>query len=156
MTTALVVACIWFGCPDPTPPPISPEEIRLETASHSTIHRTSPPPAVRSDYEPRWPGDVEQWRPLVAGHFPPDQVETALCVINGESGGNPNAKNRSSSAAGLWQFIRSTWDDMVRPHLGGPSYAEGGPYDPELATLYAAWLWQAEGWTQWSAYRHCR
>jgi hypothetical protein len=103
-----------------------------------------------------WPDSVEQWRPLLAGHLPPEQVETGLCVINGESRGDPAAKNKSSSAAGMWQFLKSTWDKMVHPHLGGLTYDEGGPYNPELATLYAAWLWEAEGWTQWAAYRHCR
>ena len=37
-------------------------------------------------------------------------------TIGVESGGNPNAKNRKSSATGLGQFIESTWLDMVRRH----------------------------------------
>jgi hypothetical protein len=41
-------------------------------------------------------------------------------ILSVESGGNPNARNPRSSAAGLGQFIDSTWMDMVsryRPDL---------------------------------------
>lgn len=98
--------------------------------------------------------NVEQWRHLVEAHFPAEQVAMALCVIRGESGGNPEAKNSSSTAAGLWQFLRATWD-WVAGVLGLPSYAEGGPYQPELATRAAAWLWANYGWSQWNAAARC-
>jgi len=65
-------------------------------------------------------------------------VENALGVANGsasasvsivdrivgvESGGNPNAKNPNSSAAGLGQFIDSTWLATVKKYR--PDVAEG-------------------------------
>ena len=78
-----------------------------------------------------------------------------LCIMDGESGGNIYAKNPRSSAAGLFQFLRSTWDDMVAPHTGSPSYDEGGPYDPTWSVINAAWLYYAEGRTQWNAARNC-
>lgn len=98
---------------------------------------------------------VEVWRDLVATHFPADQVEMALCVINGESGGSPTAQNPRSSAAGLWQFLRSTWNDMVPSDVTGGSYESGAVFDPDAATRAAAWLWGALGWSQWSAARRC-
>lgn len=48
-------------------------------------------------------------------------------IIGVESGGNPNARNPRSSAAGLGQFIDSTWLSMIRknkPELAGRSDAE--------------------------------
>lgn len=101
-----------------------------------------------------WAAGVEGWRPLVAAHFPPGQVDTAMRVLACESAGDPNAKNPRSSAAGLWQFIRSTWDGVAQV-LGLPSYDQGGPYDPEAATRAARWLaldsrWG--GWQHWVCY----
>lgn len=37
-------------------------------------------------------------------------------IIGAESGGNPNATNPNSSAAGLGQFINSTWLSTIRQH----------------------------------------
>jgi hypothetical protein len=37
-------------------------------------------------------------------------------IIDVESGGDPNAKNRRSSATGLGQFLDETWLDMIRAH----------------------------------------
>ncbi len=37
-------------------------------------------------------------------------------IIDVESNGNPNAKNRRSSATGLGQFINETWLEMIRAH----------------------------------------
>ncbi len=147
----LIATCLMVGgCgPEAFSPEAPPEP------AYAPLSQVSEPEIA---WEPRrkdWGAAVEQWRPLVAGQFPPEQVEMAMCVIYGESRGEPGARNPSSGAAGLWQFIPDTWDRMVRPHLGGPSYAEGGPYDPELSTLYAAWLWAAEGWGQWSAAGRC-
>lgn len=100
--------------------------------------------------------NTEQWRSLISEFFPPEQVETALCVVAGESGGNPNADNPRSSAAGLFQFLRSTWDKMVPLEVTGGSYDSGMVYDPVASTRAAAWLWANLGWGQWSAYRNCR
>lgn len=37
-------------------------------------------------------------------------------IVGAESGGNPNAKNERSSAAGAGQFIDGTWLDMLAKH----------------------------------------
>lgn len=96
---------------------------------------------------------VEQWRGLVSGYFPPSEVERALCIMGHESQGVPTAVNPSSGAAGLFQFIPSTWDNMVPDSIAGGSYASGAPFVPVANVASAAWLQGAEGWTQWSPYK---
>jgi hypothetical protein len=60
-------------------------------------------------------------------------------ILSVESGGNANARNPRSSAAGLGQFIDGTWMDMVsryRPDLAaGKSREEilGMKFDPQLS-----------------------
>lgn len=95
--------------------------------------------------------DVERWRPLVAQYFAPDKVETALCIMSYESGGNPDAKNPKSSAAGLFQFLKSTWDSVPLSVTGG-TYSSGQVYVIESTIKAAAWLQLDSGWTQWSPY----
>lgn len=40
------------------------------------------------------------------------------CIIRRESGGNPNAVNRSSGASGLGQFLASTWRTTPQGRAG--------------------------------------
>jgi len=87
--------------------------------------------------------DVEQWRPLAAGQFPPEQLENALCVIRSESGGNSSAKNRNSNARGLFQIMTSVWADEF-----GFTYEDF--YIPELNVYAAARIWERSGWQPWS------
>ena len=89
-----------------------------------------------------------RWRPLIARHFPEAQVHKAMRVMRCESGGNPDAKNRSSTAAGLFQFLKSTWNRVAR-ETGSPAYRDG-VYDPVWSVVNAAWLWEHGGWRQWS------
>lgn len=127
----------------------SAESFQKATTTTLHVHQAQPSPSTV------WDGTVEQWRPLVAEHFPPDQVATAMCVLAGESGGSPTAKNPRSSAAGLWQFLRHTWDVIVPREVTGGSYDSGAVYDPVASTRAAAWLWANLGWSQWSAYARC-
>jgi len=99
----------------------------------------------------RPPANVEAWRPLVAAYFPAGLVDEALAVLACESQGNPGAHNRSG-ASGLWQFMPDTWD-WVAGNTGSPSFDEDGPYDPEWATINAAWLWQHGGPQHWTCWR---
>lgn len=112
--------------------------------------RHSPPVFLPVQAHTRGAG-VERWRSLVAAYFPAGQVDTALRVMACESGGDPTADNPTSSAAGLFQFIRSTWD-WVAGEVGLPSYVEGGPYDPTGAVQAAAWLQANGGWQHWVCY----
>jgi hypothetical protein len=88
---------------------------------------------------------VERWRPLVAVEFPAREIETAMCVIRHESGGNPHADNPGSSAKGLFQVLASLWG----PHYG-VSHSELS--DPVTNIRIAADIWRNHGWAAWSPY----
>ena len=109
-------------------------------------HATPPAPSVPRQPTPP-PASVESWRPLVAVYFHPDHVDRALSVLACESQGNPAARNPRSSAAGLFQFIRSTWDWQAGI-LGLPTYDAGGPLNPENNIRAAANL--SNGGASWS------
>jgi hypothetical protein len=51
-------------------------------------------------------------------------------IISVESAGDPNAKNKRSSATGLGQFLDETWLDMIRAHR--PDLARGRSQDEIL------------------------
>lgn len=96
-------------------------------------------------------GDVERWRPLVSLYFPPDEVETALCIVGHESNGDPEADNPTSSARGLFQVLGSLW----APHYG---ISRTDLYDPFINTRIAIDIWENYGWGAWSPYQRgaCR
>ena len=94
---------------------------------------------------------VERWRPLVARHFPDEEVERALCIIRHESNGDPQADNPRSTARGLFQILGSLW----APHYG---IERTDLYDPVLNTRLARDIWDNYGWWAWSPYKRgaCR
>lgn len=123
------------------------------------FHPVSHTPVVRS---PRTPptvdrgmgSNVEQWRGLVSAYFPAEQVDRALCIMSYESGGNPSAKNPSSSASGLFQHLARYWPE--RSAKAG--WAGADIFDPTANTAVAAWLWSVGGWGHWAPYNRglCR
>jgi hypothetical protein len=86
-----------------------------------------------------WPPEVERWRGLVAEYFDPERVEEALSVISCESNGDDTITNPVSGAAGLFQFMETTWD-WVAGEMEIGDYAGGAPLDAELNIAAAAWL----------------
>ncbi|NNF63269.1 MAG: transglycosylase SLT domain-containing protein [Acidimicrobiia bacterium] len=96
---------------------------------------TTAPPAAEPPVE-GGERDVEYWRPLVTAYFPADLVEEALSVIDCESNGDPLALNPSSGAAGLFQFIPSTWS-WASDFAG---WSGANVFDPEANIASAAWL----------------
>ena len=76
---------------------------------------------------------VEHW----CGYYGLD-VERCKRIVNCESGFNSQAKNKVSSAAGLYQFIRSTWNSTAQKY---------GKYYP-----YEDWVWNAEANAELGAY----
>lgn len=104
---------------------------------------TSPSPSS-------WSGSVEQWRPLVSIYFPADQVDTAMRVMNCETGGtgNPYSYNRGSGASGLFQHLPKYWADRsTKAGWGGSDIM-----DPEANVAVAGWLQRTGGWTHWTCY----
>jgi hypothetical protein len=82
----------------------------------------------------------------------PELAQRLDCIISGESGWDPRGQNPRSRAAGLAQFLPSTWAVTPQGQLGL------SPFEP-LANIDAAiWLVHTRGWTQWQVYTegHCR
>jgi hypothetical protein len=132
----------------PTPSPSNPS-----SPSNPTTTTTSTPPTTSSGGGGPWnhPPAVEQWRSLVQQFFPSNRVEEALRIINCESNGDPDAVNPYSGAAGLFQFLPSTWATTA-PAAG---YPDASPFDPEANTASAAWLanrYQQLGYDYWHAW----
>ena len=92
----------------------------------------------------------ERWRSLASFYFAPEDLDRAICLIGKESGGNPEAQNPDSGAAGLMQVM--------------PFWASRHDYDYELLFNPAINLWVAgqiqeeQGWEAWSPYQRgeCR
>ena len=133
----------------------NPEYVEAEigTALHCELvdkvaecHEHNPQPTrKRRAWSPS--SGAEQWRSLVSAHFPESEVNRALCVLDGESiGGNPDATNPSSGAAGLFQHLPKYWSD--RSAKAG--WAGADVYDPEANVAVAAWLWRTGGWSHWT------
>lgn len=74
------------------------------------------------------------WAPTGRGDW---AVRLAMC----ESTLNPNAVNRSSGAAGLFQFMPRTW--------AATPWHNQSPFDPVANSQAAAWLWLKYGSGQW-------
>lgn len=91
-------------------------------------------------------GDCYGWGELVATYWPADQVPTACRVLGCESGGNPTARNPSSSASGLWQFLYDTWHSW----RGSSTADQAWQASPDEQTAAAFNLWAASGWSPWS------
>jgi len=96
---------------------------------------------------------VEQWRPLVAKYFKSQYVDAALSVMRQESGGNPNAKNRTSGASGLFQQMPQYWSSR----LASTEKALGinlndSIFDPEANVAVSSILSNGgANWSHWSA-----
>lgn len=119
------------------------------------LHDPKPKPQPRSASLPKNRGmgnNVEQWRGLVSAYFSADKVETALCVMKYESGGNPTAYNSKYGASGLFQHLKGYWKE--RSSAAGWGGAD--IFSPEANVAVAAWLQATQGWGHWSTYRHCR
>lgn len=113
------------------------------------------PRAAAAPAQPRRalvPQNVEVWRPLVTAYFGPGEVERALRVLYCESSGDPNAKNPTSSASGLFQHLGRFWAERSVD----AGWAGADIFDPEANVAVAAWLvYEAGGWSHWNPSRHC-
>ena len=97
--------------------------------------------------------EVEQWRSTVeaailANGGPLSDTARFLSIINCESGGDPSAYNRASTASGLMQHLANYWDARSRTALGYVA----DPFDGEANIRVSAWLiYKATGggWQHW-------
>jgi hypothetical protein len=74
-----------------------------------------------------------------------------LRVISCESGGDPNAQNPRSGAAGLFQHLPAYWE--ARAAAAGMSGAS--IFDPIANVAVSAYLVYTDGWGHWSASAAC-
>jgi hypothetical protein len=74
-----------------------------------------------------WLGGYDAYRPSDSQREEPTAGATIDAVVERiigvESDGDPNVKNKRSSATGLGQFLDETWFDMIRAHR--PDLAKG-------------------------------
>lgn len=89
--------------------------------------------------------DVEDWRPLVGIYFEPDEIDRVLCLMTAESGGDPDARNAESDAAGLMQ-VMPFWTDVF-------DYSYDDLFRPEVNLWVASQILDKQGWTAWSPYQ---
>lgn len=87
-----------------------------------------------------------QWYDIaIEEGWQPAQWPTVSRVMWGESRCNPNAQNRSSSAAGLMQELAMWLDDC-----GGTSRSDF--YDPSFNLRCALHILNVSSWQAWEAY----
>jgi soluble lytic murein transglycosylase-like protein len=133
-------------------PPPDPVILFIGEAPEAVTTTTSPAPveqAAGSGLGNRG-SDVDQWLPLVAGHFNPEDVQRVLCLIGHESGGNETARNSSSGASGLLQ-VMPFWADEY-------GLARSGLFKAEINLWVGRKIRDSQGWTAWAPYNRglCR
>lgn len=76
----------------------------------------------------------------------------AIAIARCESGFVATAKNPSSSASGMFQFINSTWASTMN-RMGLPT--DTPKTDPVLGTMAGVWLLSVDGVVHWEESRSC-
>jgi len=154
---AITAAGITHGCGDGRFCPEDPVT-RAQMASFLARALDLEPPAqmpeipmdvveeLKSLQVPTGPG-AEGWRPLVEKYFEPGDVDRAIRVMACESNGDPNARNPSSGAGGLFQHLPSAWAERA----AGAGFPGASIYDPEANIAAAAYLLYGRGggWGHW-------
>lgn len=104
---------------------------RASEAAQARVPRSNPPRVTPPQSGTRQSGACGGWHDLIASLWPASQVGTACRIMMCESGGNPNAYNKSG-AIGLFQLL-----------------GHGGTTDPVQNATVAHRLWQSQGWSPW-------
>ena len=76
------------------------------------------------------------------------------CIVALESGYNPLAKNPYSSAAGIWQFIRSTFNSTAQ-RMELPYTYDQNVFDAHVNAQMGAWLLATDGKSHWIVWPKC-
>jgi soluble lytic murein transglycosylase-like protein len=117
----------------------------MEQQAAASIAQASVEPSVNRGMG----SDVEQWLPLVAGHFSDlgqEGVDQAMRIMACESGGNTHARNPRSTATGLMQIMYSVWG----PEFG---FSRDDLEVPEINLWVARQVYEIQGWDAWSCWR---
>ncbi len=119
---------------------------QAEAAAAARRAAPPPPPAPPAPPAPAATanGDIRAlilatWAPLGSG-----TAQWAVRLAQCESGLNPYAVNRYSGAAGLFQFLATTW--------AGTPWRGQSPFDASANAQAAAWLYSKYGPGQWSCH----
>ena len=89
----------------------------------------------------RYSPTIQEAVTLATIAYPAFTESRAWAIIRHESQGNPNAKNRSSTASGLYQFLTSTW--------ASTPYGRTSIWNPYAASLAAGWMHQQGRRCEW-------
>ena len=138
-------------CPVPVDEPSLESDDWRPLVEATTTTTAAPRPRVLAPKPAPAPRPVEEWRSLVSTYFAPEHVDLALTIISCESGGDPNAQNPSSGAAGLFQHIPRYWDARVAA-AGMPG---ASIFDPIANVAASAYLAYSDGWGHWAASAGC-
>jgi soluble lytic murein transglycosylase-like protein len=138
-------------CPEPVIEPSLESDDWRPLVETTTTTVAAPSPRVLAPAPAPAPRPVEEWRSLVSAYFAPEHVDLALKIISCESGGDPNAQNPSSGAAGLFQHIPRYWDARAAS-AGMPG---ASIFDPIANVAASAYLAYSDGWGHWSASAGC-
>lgn len=86
-------------------------------------------------------GQVEQWRTMVAYYWGRHgATDRMLRIMRCESGGNPNAWNRSTDVRGLFQVRYPLWSKLW----------PGNYWDPWTNAAIAYQVWLTQGYRAWA------
>lgn len=124
-------------CPDPSRP-IHYPPFCLTEAEYLALTAPPPPPVAPGGvYGPL----VERWRPMVAYYWGKHGVtDRMLKIMKCESGGDPNAWNKSTDVRGLFQVRWPIWSKLW-----------GGDYfDPWINAATAYQVWLTQGFAAWA------
>jgi len=134
--------------PETTTTTAAPPPTTTTAAPPPTTTTTAPPATAAPPPGTPVPAGVEQWRSLTAAYWPAELVDDALVVMDCESGGDPTALNPVSGAAGLFQFMPTTWQSAS----AAAGWDGASVFDAEANIAAAAWLYAAyeTPWAPWS------
>ena len=124
-----------------------------ETRPHPTPSDPAPDPEPPKPPKPPDPGPAAV-KAMIGQYFGPlgqDQVDIALCVAEAESGFDPHAENPATGAAGVFQFIPSTWTSLSEAAGWGGSSV----FEAEANVAVAAWTVEHAGWGGWPVAKTC-
>jgi hypothetical protein len=135
------------GAPADDPSTTTPDDTTAPVDDSTTTSTEPPKPvAISTRREPTGPGVP----PIPTYTQSEQEIEYFACVTQRESGNNPHVVNLSSGAAGLFQFLQSTWD-LVARHVGRNDLVGVNPALASVATqrYFAHVLFQWQGSAPW-------